>query len=258
MKKILTGFLCAFLIFLFACSGEHEFKSEKTAVTQTTIQEKNTTMVYEALINLLDYDRSKNATFIEEKSASSEVNAQGVNISFIYPQLSNMDSQTQQQKVNQLIHEFALDKAGYNQEFFNDLDHFDMTYRITLSTPEIISILFEGNMAGAEGMPGSFAHGLTFDVNTFQIFTLSDFVELNDNLAKNIFVSERVFNRSGHSEDTLRQALHADLEYFLADNSTDWEEYFKWSQFYLTPSALNIQFNVGRAAGGYVWVEVPM
>lgn len=139
-----------------------------------------------------------------------------------------------------------------------------MDYRIALSTPDIISIVFEGCIKGVQSSSrNNFAVGLTFDVNTLRMFTLSDFVALDEALARKLLDSKKVFRSDWPDTEENRNTLRS--EFLSRPKCRDINSLINYlrtfdfeSNYYVTPTTLCIKFPISSAGGDYVWVEVPL
>jgi len=258
MKKLSNIILVSFLlVFLASCnsSDPEEVAEQNTPPPPTTCV---TTTIPIPLEDIED-DRSIKGSysFVGDRFTHAEIN-------FEYPQLVKMKSQKTQEKVNQFIQTYVTnmtkDMGVGNIDW---IDYLETTYEIQLNTPDLISIVFEGVVQSGGGSATSFAKGLTFDINTLQVFSLSDFVTLDENFAEKLLSSERVFQRVN-----IPNWLEEDVglrQLFIETNSFDEEKLVKYLltyeneiAFYVTPTMICVNFSVYNSAGDYVWVEVPL
>ena len=224
--------------------------------TQTT---EPATIELEPLIDLLGYNRSEVANFLEEEHVFEITNAQNASVRFSYPQLIDMEDETTKQRVNEFIFNQFMEVAGEDLDIWH---YFDMNYQVMLSTPKIMSVVFSGSAGGAGGFIRSFTRSVTFDINTLQTLALSDFVAIDENLARNLLASDRVFNHVSvvfedeEMECHLRQMFR--VWYEIESLVEHLEE--GHPQFFITQTSLAILFldiTATASGGGYAWVEVP-
>jgi len=128
-----------------------------------------------------------------------------------------------------------------------------MTYHITLQTPDLISIVFDGIMGFENVAPNQFFRTITFDPNTLQSFVIANFIAVDSEFADKIWSSERVF-------DSAWQPLHVSNII-----KGDWpkerivDSFDKWPlqrNFYVTEDSIVV--NLSMPTRTYVWVEVPL
>jgi len=246
MRKKLLALSKRVLSVLLLCAASCGARQEPIAhQTTEAITESTTVAKLEPLIDLAKYDRSKVGDYSEEKNTFSKKNAQNVEVVFVYPQLIEMHDKTKQQEVNKFLYETILINNHLNEQKSLDMiDFFEMNYRLTLSTPEIVSIAFGGVIAGAGGANSGFAYGLTIDLNTMQMLELSDFVAVDENLVNNLLASEQVFNFPNSEnvpdwDETVRGVFRAN---WTAEDISPRFEYSR--DFYVTPTTICVMFPI--------------
>jgi|GEM_PF-2623564 len=296
MRKLFVVLLCAVLFVNFAaCFGQVNHIEEITTpeTTEEAYEMQPTVwnlrvpwdngwppLPFEVrpLADISGFDRSIPAGYSYQMHVFAHTNALDTPIRFTYPQFSGMNDAAQQARVNHFIRDFVLRWVGHGGEIDEDgrypidtIAYLNVNSRVMLATPEIISIVFEGReqstfIAYPDGemqvlLVGSenFALGLTFDVNTLQTFTLTDFVAIDETLAANMLATERIFNhlhiegddwlstfRLGHAQNSLE---------YLTSRLLRTENYALGHRFYVTPTSLAIQppHLLNRS---YLWVEV--
>jgi hypothetical protein len=191
-------------------------------------------------------------------------------INILYPQITEMEDTTKEEKLNALIKDFAL-RGQFEyltkvpvETLFNDGIE-DISYKVVLNTQNIISILFSEKGAGKyPGLDPKYYHDarcLTIDVSTLKVMNLADFVPDDGTFQEMLLKSTDVFICTGEKVNK-----HDEYYSLVQDNIQDLKSYetafsSKMSEnvhrFYVTPTSLGAVVWVGHALGDYVLVEVP-
>ena len=174
-----------------------------------------------------------------------------------YPVLSGLADADLQDKINGLIYndicvrlvdayrELHADEPDFFQTFIMDL-----TFRITLKTDDLLSIVYTGTaeIIGG-GRPYSVIESTIIDMRTGDQLSLSDFVTVDESLVQRIRQADTIWSAPGEEPDLgeLIRYIREDYDHFLRGLTEHWEGY----TFFLTPNSLYISLGISRAAGDY-------
>lgn len=221
----------------------------------------------------LSYDRSKKSVCWIQKKLFSKKNTHNTIVAFSYPQIAGMKNKQKQKQINELIRKTVSEISMLNDEArgINIWDNFNMDYQIMLFTPDILSIVFEGDCRGDGGIGNRIATGFTVDLNTTRTLNLCDFFAIDFEVVKKVLNSESIacsgtvvgYFDSEAAEDARIKELQKDsieeLQEYSSEKMFDYlntfGQYTKY--FFLTEQSLWIKVNISHAAGDYIWVEVP-
>ena len=179
-----------------------------------------------------------------------------------YPVLSGLADADLQEKINDLIYndicvrlvdayrELHADEPDFFQTFIMDL-----TFRITLKTDDLLSIVYTGTaeIIGG-GRPGPLIETTIIDMRTGDPLSLSDFVTVDESLVQRIIQADTIWSSPGGEPDPnlLLFLIREDENYILKGLTEQRDGY----TFFLTPHSLCISLGVARAAGDYAVVEL--
>lgn len=198
---------------------------------------------------------------------TAEFNQDSIHIQ--YPQISGLKDETSEKTINDLIKSDI-----WNSQVQDTIDAYedetikldlDMSYEVTLSADDILSVLYTGSAYIEGGVhPNNMVHAITLDMKSGKRLYLSDFVQINSGLVQKLKQSKSVHNFVTDNE-IQEEALLAELRSSLISEVQDQDEKFMiWDlknqgdcAFYLTKDALVIRTYVSHAAGDYVLVDLP-
>ena len=273
MKKLAIVIVIAsvtVLVFAASCSEQPEPGREPTTI-QSTPSETSSEFGSKPL-NALKYNRSTTGLYSIEKRLFSMINALGNEVWFEYPIIAGLEDRGKQEQLNALIFSAAFglldcttryDGSGFDVWWF-----FELTYRITLSTPDIISIVYEGySQQDTSAFGGKVSECITIDINTLHILRLHEFVNISgDTTAKRILNSENysfagsVTGYDGYpdiwlgEEEPWHQMLYSVES--VADYLNSRGDYTNY--YYLTENSICVSLWLGHNEGDYLWVEIPV
>jgi hypothetical protein len=232
--------------------------STTTAITATTQKEviQSTDIVEHTSARSLSllgqlYDRNKTGSYKFKHDCFTLDK-----ITFEYPQLDGSKDLVKEKNANLRISTFVMN-CIFNRAEGNlqDIDCFEMTYRLGICTPDLISIVFEGLSQTGQGAVCEATYTLTFDVNSLRILKLSDFVVIDDIFVDKIFSSSSLICRNNTlSANQMQELVHnlwtkeSILEYLIKQN--------KQPEFYVTPNSIVVCLSI--ISNQYVWVEIPL
>lgn len=107
-------------------------------------------------------------------------------LSIQYPQIVNLSDNALQDKLNKIISDSALrDLPSIQDE--STLDEYRIVSEVTYSSPELISINFEGYCAFKQAAhPSQFLYAVTIDVQNLKTITLKDLVNIDEKFVHTI------------------------------------------------------------------------
>jgi hypothetical protein len=230
--------------------------SEKPAVTTPAAQVAEQTAAPD-----------QNASSAPYQIATAEFNQDSIHIK--YPHISGLEAASVEKAINDLIKSDIWDsQVGETIDTYQDetikLD-LDMGYEVTLSTDDILSVLYTGSAYIEGGVhPSNMFHAITLDLKSGKRLYLSDFMRIDGSLIKKLKQSKSIHNFVTDNEIQDKTQL-AQLRDGLSNEIQDQDEKFMiWdlknqrdSAFYLTKDALVIRTYVSHAAGDYALVDLP-
>ena len=198
---------------------------------------------------------------------TAEFNQDSIHIK--YPQISGLADASVEKAVNDLIKNDIWDsQVGETIDAYQDetikLD-LDMGYEVTLSTNEMLSVMYTGSAYIEGGVhPSNMFHAITLDLKSGNRLYLSDFTQIDGRLIKKLKQSISIHNFVTDNEIQDKTQL-TELRDGLSNEIQDQDEKFMiWdlknqgdSAFYLTKDALVIRTYVSHAAGDYALVDLP-
>ena len=180
-----------------------------------------------------------------------------------YPVLSGLADADLQEKINNLIYNDIYDKTvkSVQENYADEPDILeklilDLTFRITLKTDDLLSIVYTGTGAISDGMhPNAELKTTTIDMRTGELLSLSDFVTVDEALVQRIQQADTVWSSTMGDPDPGR------LMWLIQEEDTGTILRILNAQassavFYLTPHAIGIRLSVVHAAGDYAVVEL--
>lgn len=234
-----------------------------TPVAATNVQETPSTPATQEM----EQSAAPEASGASYQISTAAFNQDSIHIQ--YPQISGLHDASLEKAINDLIKNDVWDSQvqdtidAYQDETIK-LD-LDMTYEVTLSTDEILSVMYTGSAYIEGGVhPSNMFHAITLDLKDGKRLYLSDFTQIDSGLIQKVQQSKSVHNfvTDNEMED---EALLAELRDNLIGEIQDQDENFMiWdlknqrdSAFYLTEDALVIRTYVSHATGDYVLVDLP-
>lgn|GEM_PF-3889706 len=243
MKKILF-FIFVIVLTLFVGCTDTTLPSEQTS-SESIVDGTSVAATAEQTTNPLigqKYDRTLKGDYWQVKN---EFKQDQIHIQ--YPQFFGLPDKKKQDELNEFIAQDALKHILHHEDFgdiVDDIGYSNREYKVTLSTPELISIFYVGEEYMKGGMhPYPMAQCLTIDVNTMRVLKLSDFVTVDEAFISRILASDDVFStRDDFTKQQIIEILHRTVESIDAE-----------PDFYVTPNSIGILM---PPAGCYVWVEI--
>lgn len=208
-----------------------------------------------------------NESDIQYQIVTEEYNKDNIHIK--YPQLNGLSDEQKQTTLNEFIKNDILD-SQVNDIYENGIVDktmplsLDLDYRVMLSTPDLLSIAFEGSSYIEGGAhPNNMIYGLTLDLQNQKKLYLSNFTDISMDLINKIKNAKSVTNHSlGEVDDetvqeSLKTAFNNDLE-TLGAGFIIWSlEHNSQSNFYVTGESLFICLDVAHVLGDYAAIEIP-
>jgi hypothetical protein len=186
---------------------------------------------------------------LEEKTYASG------NISIKYPQITGMTDTAKQDRLNKLIYRSASRDSDDIKQEAGAVDY-ELTYTVTLNTPELISVAFSG-YSSTEGAahPSQFLYTVTLDVKNEKVLKLRDMVTLNQafvEVLKSAAYSSMSFDMTDENRTAIKTLLDGyDADSWLNDlQNADDTGYATCS--YLTKDALAVSVSVPHVMGDHV------
>jgi hypothetical protein len=253
MKKILLVFLCSTLAVLATACGNGLDCKPTTIINSTSVGATMQSTNIEDEEQVTSYSRPLFGQFYNRKQAGNHNFKEEIlsykTIHVAYPQLVSTKDENKQKIINNFITAFVMNKIVEDLLLYEE-DFVDINYRIALNTPELISIVFEGETKRGGGAPTSIGYGLTFDINTLQTFALYDFVVVDKKFVEKVWKSNLVYDEKGVLVQEIIRGPWGEKEFFMEQfNSFNHMPYF-----YITPNSIFVfQF---EQSNHYVWVEV--
>jgi hypothetical protein len=205
-------------------------------------------------------------TIVTETFSKYQINAQ-------YPQIRGLGDDSREAAINDLIkNDLFKSLIEHPIEYYKEYDYIpfdlimDLDYKVTLQTPELLSILVHGSAQFEGAVRSSIAEGITIDLNEAKKLKLSDFVNIDNALIHKIKESQDVTNEAvengmakEHLIDAIQNIIQGDDESYGNYESTlrglrDEEAYYG---FCLTPNSLIVSIAIYLAAGDYALIEIP-
>jgi hypothetical protein len=190
-----------------------------------------------------------------------------------YPQISGLENSEQESAINALIKNdlFETQIDNYVEEARIYAENMGvenqliltMDYEITLSSNNILSILYTGEGGYTVSMHlDDFAYGVTIDLEQVKILSLSDFITIDDTLIEKLKASEVVVNNiiTENTPDILKQDILSSARDNIASFEDDriwFYDYLNtWSEFVVSSNSLLISMPVIHAIGDYALIEI--
>lgn len=191
------------------------------------------------------------------------------NIHIKYPQLNGLSDMQKQTALNEFIKNDILN-SQVNTIYENGIADeamplsLDLDYQVTLNTPELLSIAYEGSSYIEGGAhPNNILYGLTLDLQNQKKLYLSNFTDISMDLIDKIKNAKSVSNQSlGEIDDetvqeSIKTAFNNDLE-TLGPGFIIWAlEHGSESNFYITDESLFVCYDVAHVLGDYAAFEIP-
>lgn len=276
--KSIRIFIACFIILLFNGCGNENTKqndsSEQNDTSTPQTQEKN----YSENSKEESASPSKTETpNIDQENPSKNHSYKIITTDFVqnniniqYPQIKGFGDDSDEKLINDMIKNDILDREVNNAiEFYQDENilsklNVDITYQVTWSADEILSIMYTG-ITNIEGgiHPNNEFHAITIDLKNKKRLYLSNFVNIDSELIQKIKQSKTVTNQITESQDSdnNRQEIMDELISAIQDGD---DSYTIWSlineserNFYVTPNSIVVCLYVSHAAGDYALAEIP-
>ena len=140
----------------------------------------------------------------------------------------------------------------------------DLKYQVTISTAELLSVMYTGTSYVEGGMSvNNVFHAITIDLSNGNRQSLTDFAKIDTGLIQKIKESKEITNEAVKSVDNDKQAAEI-RNYLVAEiqGKDDQDiipelENNDENNFYVTKNSLVICIGVSSAVGDYVLVEIP-
>lgn len=188
-----------------------------------------------------------------------------------YPQITGLGDPVKEQKINDLImNDLIENEIEYFAQNFMDGDVYDLEldYQITMQTPEILSILFQGNSKYCTGIGAGFSNARDSYSNTFNIYAmnidllnvekleLTDFTKIDTELFEKLKQSTDYTNPLLEGGFITKEELYRMMPKQYSGLTALIEgEYY--NTFCITSDAYIISVGISPIVGGYVLIKIP-
>lgn len=188
-----------------------------------------------------------------------------------YPQIVGLEDPLREEAINELIlkdlieNEIEYFAHGFSE---NDVYDLDLDYQITMQTPEVLSILFQGSSKYCTGIGAGFPDARDSCYNSFNIYALNidlvnavklkltDFTEINEKLLKDLEQSSDYTNPLLEGKFITKEELYNMMpkEYSGLIRLIEGQYY---NTFCITPDSYIISVEISPIIGNYVLITVP-
>lgn len=178
-------------------------------------------------------------------------------VSIKYPQITGMSDADTQEKLNQIISDTALRDV-------KDLlsgTAYELSYKVTLNTPVVISIYFDGYVNVPETIhPNLFLRGLTIDVAKQEIITLGSLLYAVDGVVDVMLsgtYSAMGYDMTREYEASIKENLTSLGEDFWINELKNADAEGSSTVSFLTEDALVISVSVPHVMGDHIEIYHP-
>lgn len=181
------------------------------------------------------------------------------NITVKYPQIVSLNDEVRREALNKLIADTALrDIEAIKNE---DIAEYEIVYKVTYNTPEVISIRFNGyNYYEGAAHPSQFLYTVTIDVEKAETVTLPALVQISEEFYKAL--TEGIYTSEGDDMSAEYEAAVKDM--FLSSDPSSWLDELRNADkpgyavaTYLTEDALAVSVPVPHVMGDHVEILLP-
>lgn len=248
MKKFFVLILL-FLLFIIGCS-------ERANIAETETKE---------IENCINYEITEDIYSYYDKETRTDININ-------YPQIKNLDSDLDEQEINELIRsEAMLIFKRYKENNENEDIEFilgltlDIKYEIKFACTELLSVVYygEGYLYGA-AHPNKWFYSINIDIPNVEKLRLEDFIIIDERLLEMLrdgqFTLVSPSNMEGFEYSTgLRfiLGLPADEAIGYISRADALDDIYNDTYSYLTDSGLGISFCTAFSIGGHAEYEIP-
>lgn len=249
MKKITIVCLVSILLLGFQGCGISDFDKQ------------NYNIAYEEYTNFdeVDYYDKTNEFYIRGKN----------NIEISYPQIQDVKNETPEQSINNLIKDRALKhilNIIENQKVGKDSYVYAVySTHVSLSTNDILSIYFMGDMKSNGGITDHMFNSITIDLNKATELDLLDFVTIDEEFAESLINSENIktqeidYLTEKGDVDSANNLKSEILSFITKGEDSTLNGFLKHydNKFYVTPNTVVISVWVSHNLGDYALIEIP-
>lgn len=176
------------------------------------------------------------------------------NISIKYPQVIGLSDANLSEALNKIIARAALRDIETLSGV--DVADYEVTYKVTCNSPELISVYFEGySYFQGAAHPNAFLYAVTIDATEQQVVTLPALVQINDDFIKLLLDGE--YRALGYDMTAEYAALLR--EYLESMGMGYWRDELSYADTpesstvsYLTQDALVVSVSVPHVMGGHI------
>lgn len=184
-------------------------------------------------------------------------------ITIQYPQLEELEDEKKEEKINELIKSHIIDSNLKVAEELPDTDKLilNMDYKITMNSPEVLSILYKG-YSELQSHSETYYYGcevatLTIDLIHAEEMQLTDFVAIDNELVRRIKESVKVVGGAPQEweirqEDLMDAVQQQEEEYMIQGLQEGWSYY----TFCITPKSVILSIAIPHSEGDYALIEV--
>jgi hypothetical protein len=181
------------------------------------------------------------------------------NITVKYPRIVSLNDEVRREALNKLIADTALrDIEAIKNE---DIAEYEIVYKVTYNTQEVISIRFDGySYYEGAAHPSQFLYTVTLNVEKAETVTLPDLVQISEEFYKAL--TEGTYTSEGFDMSAEYEAAIKDM--FLSGDPAYWLDELKNADkpghavaSYLTEDALAVSVPVPHVMGDHVEILLP-
>ena len=255
MNKIALIIIISTSILITGCgTNQTTHQNTPTKITDSVVVTPDPVITTAPNLNM----ETKNQPY----SITTETFSQG-NIEIQYPQIKWLGDVSKEKAINDLIENDILyskiEEPTKSSDATYTIDELtlDLKYQVTMSTSELLSVVYTGysNIEGS-AHPNNDIYAITIDLKDTTKLKISDFTNMDANLAKKIKQSTAVTNdavKDGMDKSTLINAIQDMDDQTLIQGL---EEQWAYNTFYVTPNSLVVSVDVAHAIGDYALVEL--
>lgn len=173
-----------------------------------------------------------------------------------YPQVSGLTDTPLQADINERIRQSALrdvdDIAGEESKY-----EYELNSDVTLNTPNIISIRFDGymNFEGA-AHPSMFLYTFNLDIDNMKTIKLTDLINISDSFISLLRDGKYFELDTEITEPEWQQIIRSQFDEIDVDSFKDADTDISFISSYLTPSSLVVSIPVPHVIGDHI--EIPV
>jgi hypothetical protein len=197
-----------------------------------------------------DPSQTPDAAFLFEETAYEDGG-----ISINYPQITGYSDTTVRDALNQLIADSALREVPTIKGDAS-LDVYEMVYTVSLNTPEVISVYFDGYASYKQAAhPYQFFYSVTIDVKKLQTVTLAQLVTMSPDFLA--LLPDGAFRSVGidvtdEYTSIIKDWLRGEDADFMLQQFRDADTPGHDTSSYLTKDSLGISIVIGHAMGDHI------